>query len=122
MYQPKKLTILILSALVSPHLVYAHAALVKSIPGRREVLSTMPSRIELCFSEEIELKFSSIHMTDGKGAPVALGDADSDAGAKCIAAAIKSRADSIGVFTIRYRVLSQDGHVVEYGYQFTVKP
>jgi copper resistance protein C len=120
MNQPKKLTILILSALVAPHLVHAHAALVKSIPGRREVLSTMPPRIELCFNEEIELKFSSIRMTDGEGAPVALGDVESGAGAKCIAVAIKSR--SIGVYTIRYRVLSQDGHVLEYGYQFTVKP
>lgn len=25
-----------------------------------------------------------------------------------------------GTYTVRYRVLSQDGHVVEYGYQFRV--
>lgn len=98
---------------------FAHAALVRSAPGSRSVLTQAPRSIDLCFNEAVELKFSSITLADAKGATVPLGDLQASSDQKCIKAPIPTIGS--GVFTVRYRVRSQDGHVVEYGYQFSVK-
>lgn len=57
-----------------PGLAYAHAALVKSTPGARAVLSQMPAHIELCFNEAVELKFSAIKIIGAQDTPLPTGD------------------------------------------------
>jgi copper resistance protein C len=112
----------IIMALVAtslPSSVRAHAALVRSVPGSRAVLTQAPRSLDLCFNEPVELKFSSVTLEDAKGTAVPLGSLQADTDAKCIKVPIE--AIGSGVFTVHYRVLSRDGHVVEYGYQFTVK-
>jgi len=121
MKRPERIAIAIIVGFGLPQLVYAHAALVKTVPGNRAVVHAMPLQIELCFNEEIELKFSSVHLLDEKGTALELGSVQPGRSPKCLAVGIKAVGLSTGVYTVNYRVLSQDGHVVEYGYQFTVK-
>ena len=98
----------------------AHAALVRSQPGSRAVLQRAPERIELCFNEAVEPKFSSLRIERKPGSVIPVGDLVSSGDAKCIS--VLSPSLEPGVYTVHYRVLSRDGHVIEYGYQFTIKP
>jgi len=115
----RKAIIMVLIALAVPTSVRAHAALVRAVPGSRAVLTQAPQWLDLCFNEPIELKFSSVTLEDAKGTAVPLGKVQAGTDPKCIKVPIE--AIGTGVFTVHYRVLSRDGHVVEYGYQFTVK-
>lgn len=110
----------ILLVLLVPGLAVAHAGLVKSIPGSRASLAKAPADIELCFNEAVELKFSSVSLQDAAKQSMTLGDLKLCEDPKCIRASMPAL--SAGKYTVNYRVLSQDGHVVEYGYQFTIRP
>lgn len=112
-----------------PAPAFAHAALVKSAPGGREVLSRMPGRITLCFNEKVELKFSSVRIGKVNDAPTALDPLSQDTDPKCLSAAVPpalssgdTAAGAAIYYAVHYRVLSLDGHVIEASYQFTVRP
>lgn len=109
-----------LLTLLVPGLVVAHAGLVKSVPGSRATLTHAPSNLELCFNEAVELSFSMVSLLDPSKEIVPLDSPKLGDDPKCIRAALPDLA--AGTYTVNYRVLSQDGHVVEYGYQFTIKP
>ena len=111
--------IVALIALAVPISARAHAALVRSVPGSRSLLTQAPQSLDLCFNEPVEAKFSSVTLEDAKGTAVPLGAVQAGSDPKCIKVPIPTIGS--GVFTVHYRVLSQDGHVVEYGFQFTVK-
>ena len=99
---------------------WAHAALTKSIPGNREVLARSPASIHLKFNEKVEAKFSKVSLEDAQGAPIALGTptvAPDDAYA--LQASVSGPL-APGRYTVRYRVLSQDGHVIERSFVFTI--
>ena len=108
-----------LIALVLPASARAHATLVRSVPGTRSVLTQAPQSLDLCFNEAVEVKFSSVTLEDAKGTAVPLGKLQAGSDPKCINVPILTIGS--GVFTVHYRVLSLDGHVVEYGYQFSIK-
>lgn len=112
--------VLLTPGLLTPGLVNAHAGLVKSSPGSRSVLTQTPQEIELCFSEAVELKFSTIKLVDASKVAVPLAEPQLRSDPKCFFTSVPAL--SGGTYTVSYRVLSQDGHVVEYGYQFSVKP
>jgi methionine-rich copper-binding protein CopC len=111
--------IMALIALAVPTSARAHAALVRSVPGSRSVLTQAPQSLDLCFNEPIEVKFSSVTLKDAKGTSIPLGTLQAGSDPRCIKVSIETIGS--GVFTVHYRVLSQDGHMVEYGFQFTVK-
>lgn len=111
---------LLLAALWLPApLAFAHAALVSSEPGRRAVLTTPPAQIRLCFNENVEAKFSQVTLLRaGEDSKIALGSIALDpASARCLNVPIEATLAN-GSYTVRYRVLSVDGHVVDYGYGF----
>lgn len=103
-----------------PEMAFAHAALVKATPGSRAELSHMPEKIELCFNETVELKFSSVGLKNEKAEPLQLGEVAIGSTPKCIAATVAPAGP--GKYEIEYRVLSLDGHIIESSYLFTVKP
>ncbi|MBL6750315.1 MAG: copper resistance protein CopC [Nevskia sp.] len=109
------------AACAMPGPVLAHAALVRAVPGSRAVVSRMPDKLELCFNEAVEVKFSTVKLLDAKEQPLALGPPQAVAdNPKCLTAA--APAAGPGTYTLRYHVLSRDGHLVDYGYRFTVGP
>lgn len=99
--------------------VFAHASLVKAEPARRAVLSTAPAQVRLWFNEEIEAAYASLSVldedkksiTDNK---VAVHPEDP----KSIV--LELPAMQSGRYTVKFRVLSIDGHVVDSEYNFTI--
>jgi methionine-rich copper-binding protein CopC len=111
---------LLLAVLLSPGAADAHAVLVKSSPARRAVLVTPPGRVELTFNERLEPAYSTVSVWSA-------GDARVDDG-KVVIGADDPRRLTVGVpslasgnYTVKFRVLSVDGHVVEGTFPFEVR-
>lgn len=111
--------IIMIMTLVHTDQVFAHASLVKAEPARRAVLSTAPTQVRLWFNEEIEAAFASLSVldedkksiTDNK---VAVHPEDP----KSIVLELPEI--PAGRYTVKFRVLSVDGHVVDSEYNFTI--
>jgi copper resistance protein C len=98
----------------------AHAVLVKSAPASRQLLSRAPDRVQLWFNERLEPAFSTMSVWDAAGARVDTGDVAVGADdAKGLSVSLKPLA--AGAYTVRFRVLSVDGHIVESSFAFSVK-
>jgi methionine-rich copper-binding protein CopC len=114
------LTALLLVMLV-PGTVGAHAVLVKSSPARRAVVAVPPARVELVFNERLEPAYSTVSVWAG-------GDRRVDDG-KVIVGPEDPRRLTVGVpplpagtYTVKFRVLSVDGHIVESTFPFEIRP
>jgi copper resistance protein C len=101
--------------------VLAHAMLVKAEPARRAALTKAPAQVRLWFNEEIEKDYASLAVFNaGKTTPV------TEAKPQIAADDPKSIVLPLpeldaGKYTVKFRVLSVDGHVVDSSYDFTVK-
>lgn len=100
--------------------VMAHAALVKSDPSRRATLSTSPKQIQLWFNEKIEGAYASVVLLDSNKKSI------TDNNPEVVADDPKSVVLNIpeigtGKYTIQYRVMSIDGHVIESSFDFNIK-
>ncbi|OLC59257.1 MAG: hypothetical protein AUH76_14960 [Candidatus Rokubacteria bacterium 13_1_40CM_4_67_11] len=97
----------------------AHAALVKSSPARGTTLVQPPQRVELTFSERLEPAYSTVDVVDTAGQQVDLRDASlSPADSRRLTVSLPHLV--AGKYTVRFRVLSVDGHVVQSEFAFTV--
>jgi copper resistance protein C len=106
--------------LVVPNAGWAHAYLVKSSPVRRAVVSSAPTRVMLWFNERLEAQFSQVAVWNTAGQQVDGGDVQvgPDDGKKL---SVGVPALPAGTYTVKYRVLSVDGHIVESEFPFTVR-
>ena len=103
-----------------PSLVCAHAYLVKSVPAGRATLFSSPGKIQLWFNERLEPKYSSALVYDPDGQRVDADNAQVSADdPKQLSVALKQLPP--GRYTVKFRVLSVDGHVVEQSFPFTVR-
>lgn len=109
-----------LMALAFAPAALAHAALVKSEPARRAELSKAPSQVRLWFNEKIEPAYATIHVFQKGGVPVLHQPARVNKDDAKLLVLDLPQLDP-GAYTVKYRVLSVDGHTVDYGYTFTVK-
>ena len=110
----------LLCVTVGPALVESHAVLVKSSPAARAVLTRPPARVQLWFSERLEPAFSSASVWSPSGKQVDKRDARvSPADPKELSVSLGAL--DAGTYTVRCRILSVDGHVVEANYPFTIK-
>jgi copper resistance protein C len=106
--------------LLVPALAGAHAVLVRSSPAVRGVVSTVPDHVQLWFNEDLEPKFARLSVWSSDGAQVDLGNAavpPDDTKQLSIGLSLLTP----GTYTVKYRVLSVDGHVVEREFQFTLR-
>jgi len=112
--------ILLLLFLLFPALASAHAYLIKSVPPGRATLFTSPAKIQLWFNERLEPRYSSASVLDPDGKRVDLDNAQvSSDDPKQLAIGVKQLQS--GRYTVKFRVLSVDGHVVEQSFPFTVR-
>lgn len=98
----------------------AHAVLVRSTPPHRAVLAQAPERVDLWFSEQLEAAYSTVSVWSEAGGQVddrnvTVGPDDP----RRLSVSLSTRAP--GLYTVKYRVLSVDGHIVEGRITFTVK-
>jgi methionine-rich copper-binding protein CopC len=104
----------------STGVVVAHAALVRSIPAARAELRRSPASVQLWFNERLEAAYSSVSVVDQSGKrideqDVRVGPEDS----KLLSVSLPALAP--GSYTVRFRVLSIDGHVVQSEFPFTIR-
>ncbi len=110
----------LVTVLLIPAAASAHASLVKSVPGRRAALTTSPTRVQLWFNERLEPAFSRLSVWEAGGKQVDARDVQVDAqDPKLLSVGVPVLQP--GRYTVRFRVLSVDGHVVESEFPFTVR-
>jgi len=103
-----------------PALALAHAVLVKSVPAQRAALAEPPPRVELWFNERLEPAYSKASVTNEAGTQVDLRDVTVSAqDPRRLSLSLPALAP--GRYTVSFRVLSVDGHVVESKLSFTIK-
>lgn len=111
----------LLALLALPVAGDAHAVLVKSSPARRAVLAVPPPRVELVFNERLEPAYSTVSVW-------AAGDVRVDDGTVIVGPDDRRRLSvglpplKRGTYSVKFRVLSVDGHIVEGTYTFEVRP
>jgi methionine-rich copper-binding protein CopC len=107
-------------ALAWPAPALAHAYLVRSSPAARAIVARAPERVQLWFNERLEPAYSRVSIWNGDAQRV-------DAADVRVAPTEPTRLSvgvpplPAGVYTVKYRVLSVDGHVVEAEFAFTVR-
>ena len=105
---------------LAPALAWAHAYLVKAVPARRAVLFKAPARVQLWFNERLEPRYSSLSVTDASGKRVSLDDVQVAAdNPKQLSVGMKPI--PAGVYSVKFRVLSVDGHIAEDEFPFTIR-
>jgi copper resistance protein C len=110
---------LLASALGGPPAL-AHAVLVRSSPPHRAVLAQAPERVDLWFNERLEPAYSTASVWSEAGAQVDARDvAVATDDSRRLSVSLTTRA--AGLYTVKYRVLSVDGHVVDSRITFSVK-
>jgi methionine-rich copper-binding protein CopC len=111
-------TVAIVLAL-APAAAWPHASLVRSSPARRAVLVKAPARVQLWFNERLEGEFSRLSVWDASGRQVDSKDVQVEATEpKRLSVGVPALPP--GVYVVRFRVLSVDGHIVEAEFPFTV--
>lgn len=100
--------------------VLAHAMLVKAEPARRAGLAKAPAQVRLWFNEEVEKDYAALTVLDGGKHPMTevIPQISAD-DPKSIVLPLPELPP--GKYTVKFRVLSVDGHVVDSSYDFTVK-
>ncbi len=106
--------------LALPGSSHSHALLVRSQPGQRATVTRPPERVQMWFSERLEPAYATASVWSEAGEQVDGGDAKVDQDDPALLS-VSTPNLSPGRYTVRFRVLSVDGHVVESRYTFTVK-
>ena len=100
--------------------VFAHSMLTKAEPPRRAILTKSPTQVRLWFNEKLEGDYASLVVLDANKQPITevkptLAPDDP----KSIILPLPELQP--GKYSVKFRVLSVDGHVVESSFDFTVK-
>lgn len=99
---------------------FAHSMLVKAEPARRAVLTKSPNQVRLWFNEKIEGDYASLVILDAQKQPITdVKPTLSPDDPKSIVLPLPELMP--GKYSVKFRVLSVDGHVVESSFDFTVK-
>jgi methionine-rich copper-binding protein CopC len=110
--------VLAMGVQVAPAL--AHAALVKTEPPRRALLAKAPAEVRLWFNEDIESAYASLVVLDtGKNPVTEVTPHLAPDDQKSLVLPLPELTP--GKYSVKFRVLSLDGHVIQSSFDFTVK-
>jgi hypothetical protein len=112
---------LILLTLAMPAGLAAHSTLVRSHPPAGATLTTPPGEIILWFNERLERQFHAVTIIDegGRAIPTRNLHVDTADPTKLL---VLVEPLPPGVYRVRWRVLSRDGHVAEGTFSFSIQP
>lgn len=115
----RALTILTLLSLVST--AAAHGVLERTEPRGGSTLKSAPSQVRLQFTGAIEPAYSRVHVLNGAGRRVDLGDSSVDPANRAL---LRVSLPSLpaGRYKVTWRVLSVDSHVTEGDFSFRIAP
>lgn len=111
---------LFLPGLAWPTTVSAHTSLITQQPLGNSVIQVLPSEISLTFDESLIVigSANSITVLDPSGEEISTGE--TKVLNNVVSRAVTS-SELPGKYSVTYRVVSEDGHVVSSTYQFTLK-
>jgi len=111
-----------LTVFTSP-LASAHVEIVSSYPEQYANVNPIPTSVWIEFNDNLQNLegeiVNRIEVTDSTGLVVSYEDAIVEAGKITTKVSGQSAA---GVFTVKYRVVGEDGHVIEGEYTFNASP
>lgn len=99
---------------------FAHAHLKMSAPADKAEIAA-PAELDLTFTEPLELAFSGVQLLGPDNGEIKLGAAMLMEGGKVLMTPVTAPLQA-GRYTVKWHVLSTDGHKTEGSYGFTVKP
>ena len=90
---------------------FAHAIMVRSTPEKESSSNVIPKRVDVWFDAGVGPKYTSLAVVNSKGERVDKGDGELGSTDRShLSATLK--AVKPGRFGVRYRVQSEDGHIV----------
>ncbi len=103
--------LILLLLCLSPLTASAHGYIVRAIPADRSTLERPPTRLQYWFSEDLEPRFSEIHLRDQAGAVIASGGVD-EANHALLTLRVPSGLPD-GAYVVELRpAFASDGHVI----------
>lgn len=110
-----------IAALLTPFSVFAHAIMVKSQPEQNATINVSPKQIDVWFNDKVGGEYKAVAVIDSKGNRVDNKDVQQEmldgSHLYCTVPTLAA-----GTYTVRYRVVSIDTHIVTGKFQFTIKP
>ena len=99
---------------------YAHAFVIKSDPSSSQSLTTPPTKVDVYFSEPVDLRYSKLSVIDSSGKQIDNKDIQHINGDQSsLSVTLPSSRLKDGVYTVTTKVLSQvDGHVTDNAFVF----
>lgn len=104
---------------VIPAAPLLHASLLSSEPAAGSVVIARPTRIRLVFSEPIEASLSAVSLVNTSGDSFTLSAAADPLDVHAVVA--PAPALVAGIYTVRWHVVSADGHRVDGSFSFTLE-
>ena len=95
-----------------------HATLLSSEPAAGARVGTSPSRVRLVFSEPVEAAMSGATLSSANGSRVELAIAVDPHDVHALVAPVAALQP--GAYSVRWRVVSADGHRVDGSFEFTI--
>jgi copper transport protein len=115
--------IVILSVITVPNIPssHAHAFITKSDPLPSQSLSTPPTKVDIYFSDPVDIKYSQLKILDSDGKQIQVGDQQYiNEDQSTLSIALPQDLKN-GIYTVSTKVLDQtDGHVTENAFVFGV--
>jgi len=107
---------------VLPHMAWAHAHLKQSNPAKGAEVQVALTQVTASFTEGLEPAFSSLALFDAAGKPVDGSKAAPAPGDDKTLILPIAKPLPAGAYTVKWHVLSKDGHKTQGDWSFTVKP
>ena len=96
----------------------AHASLATSNPAAGAVLVVAPERVELTFTEGVDVVPNSIRVVADDGTEIAVGEAGQALGDESLTAELPDLAD--GTYVVAWKAVSADSHPVNGAFTFSI--
>lgn len=103
-----------------PSISLAHAILVRSEPAKDSIITTAPKQIDVWFNDKVGSEFKALAVIDSTGKRLDNKDVQQETFDQSHLYATLQPLTP-GTYTVRYRVVSVDTHIVSGKFQFTVK-
>lgn len=112
--------LVLIMALAVPMPLFAHAIMVRSAPEANATLAVSPKQIDVWFNDKVGTEYIALAVIDSKGKRVDNKDVQQETFDQShLYATVPTLVPDI--YTVRYRVVSIDTHIVTGKYQFTIK-
>jgi methionine-rich copper-binding protein CopC len=98
----------------------AHSFLIEANPSSKDHVTAVPKLVKLRFGGAVDPKYSKLTIENAEGKVFAEGSVGVPDKPRELG--VESPELSPGKYTVRFRVLSIDGHIVEGNYEFFVDP